>query len=64
MEEETRSVEFPRGEPVYWYGEYDVEAKILEVRLGKFIIRIPQEMVLSWFMETEYNVQKEGEKAV
>ena len=62
-EEETRSVEFPNGEPDYWYGEYDVEAKILEVRLGKFIIRIPQEMVLSWFMINEYqNDQKEGDQ--
>ena len=53
-----REVEFPRGEPMYWYGEYDVEAKMLEVRLGKFIIRIPQETVLSWFMKGEHNKQK------
>ena len=49
---------FPRGEPMYWYGESPVEAKMLEVRLGKFIIRIPQETVLSWFMKGEHNDKK------
>jgi len=39
---------------VYWYGEYDAEAKVLEIRLGKYSVRIPQETVLSWFMLTEY----------
>jgi len=52
---EQRPVEFPQGEPEYWYVEYDVEAKMLEGRLGKFIVRVPQETVLSWFMNTEYN---------
>jgi len=55
---DERAVEFPRGEPMYWYGEYDVEAKMLEVRLGKFIVRIPQEKVLSWFMLTEYQSEE------
>jgi len=55
VENKQRPVEFPKGEPDYWYGEYDIEAKMLEVRLGKFIVRIPQETVLFWFMHTEYN---------
>lgn len=55
-----RQVEFPRGEPVYWFAEFDVEAKVLEIRLGKYSVRIPQETVLSWFMINEYqqDIQK------
>ena len=55
IESAQRPIEFPKGEPEYWYGEFDVKNKMLEVRLDDFIVRIPQETVLSWFMHTEYN---------
>ena len=55
-----RQVEFPRGEPVYWFAEFDVEAKVLEIRLGKYSVRIPQETVLSWMMIGE--IQKREKK--
>jgi len=62
IEPAQRPIEFPNGEPDYWYGEYDVRAKVLEVRLGDFIMRVPQETVLSWFMQTEYNSLKVNRK--
>ena len=52
-----RDIEFPKGQPRHWYAEYDVENKTLEIRLGKFIIRLPQELILSWFMCQEYNTR-------
>ena len=52
---DERPVEFPNGEPEYWYGEYDVNMKMVEIGLDQKIIRIPQETLLSWFMSEEYN---------
>ncbi len=54
--DEERQVEFPKGEPDYWFAEFDVEAKVLEIGIDEITIRIPQEKVLSWFMVNEYQV--------
>jgi len=58
---DSREVEFPKGEPEHWYAEYDVKEKVLEVCLGEYAIRIPQETVMHWFMQEEYNaLRSEG----
>ena len=62
---DLREAEFPKGEPEHWYAEYDVKGKVLEVRLGKYAIRIPQEIVMHWFMQEEYNaLRSEGKLAL
>ena len=58
--EKRRSVEFPNGEPEYWYGEYDVEANRVVVRLGDFIAKFPKEMVMSWFDIQKKETKKDG----
>ena len=57
---DEREIEFHLEEPDYWYAEFDVENKILDICLGQHVIRIPQEIVLSWMMIGE--IQKEENK--
>jgi len=57
-----RELEFPNGEPDYWYVEYGVKEKILEIRLGPHTMKIPQETVLHWFMQEEYNNRRRDGK--
>jgi len=57
---EERPIEFHLDEPDYWYAEFDVEEKKLSICLGKHVIHIPQETVLSWMMIGE--IQKEENK--
>jgi len=55
---EEREIEFHLEEPDYWYAEFDVENKILDICLGEHAMRIPQEIVLSWMMLGDYNENK------
>ena len=57
-----RDIEFPNGEPDYWYAEFGAEEKILEIGLDDVVIKIPQETVLSWMMISEYNDLKAEDK--
>lgn len=60
---EERDIEFHLEEPDYWYAEFDVENKVLDICLGEHVIRIPQETVLSWMMINEYQeIHKKGDQ--
>ncbi len=43
------SVQFVGEEPEYWYAEADLKNKMVEVGVGKFVMRIPLTTILYWF---------------
>lgn len=47
------SVQFVGEEPEYWYAEADIQNKMVEVGVGKFVMRIPLMTILSWFTKDQ-----------
>lgn len=53
--EETNEIglEFPRGEPKYYYAEADIRKKMVEVGIDDYVIRIPLNRILFWFAQEQ-----------
>ena len=43
------TIDFPNGEPDYWYAEADINEKMLDVGIDDYSMRIPLFTILKWF---------------
>ncbi len=50
---EEVAVEFVGDVPEYWYTEFDVEAKMVEIAMNGHRMRVPMVTLLRWFEEAK-----------
>ena len=53
VSKEKVTVEFVGDVPEYWYTEFDVEAKAVEIAMNGHRMRIPMVTLLRWFEEAK-----------